>query len=114
MLQGVGFGRPREIARVRARALRIEFALGALLRGEWRIADAQLEGPELTAQLDDSGRVSWPVPKQGFDLDGVSISRLQIQDGRAVLADGASEAHVVLDKVDFRGELGWLAGPVLG
>jgi uncharacterized protein involved in outer membrane biogenesis len=114
VLQGVEFGRPREIARVRARALRIEFALGALLRGEWRIADARLEGPELTAQLDGSGRVSWPVPKHGFDLDGVSIERLQIQDGRAVLADGASDARVVLDKLDFKGELRSLAGPVKG
>jgi large subunit ribosomal protein L24 len=114
MLQGVEFGRPREIARVRARALRIEFALGAMLRGEWRIADARLEGPELTAELDGSGRVSWPVPKHGFDLDGVSIERLQIQDGRAVLADGASDARVVLDKLDFKGELRSLAGPVKG
>jgi uncharacterized protein involved in outer membrane biogenesis len=114
MLQGVEFGRPREIARVRARALRIEFALGALLRGEWRIADARLEGPELTAQLDGSGRVSWPVPKHGFDLDGVSIERLEIEDGRAVLADGASDARVVLDKLDFKGELRSLAGPVKG
>ena len=114
VLQGVEFGRPREIARVRARALRIEFALGALLRGEWRIADARLEGPELTAQLDGSGRVSWPVPKHGFDLDGVSIERLEIEDGRAVLADGASDARVVLDKLDFKGELRSLAGPVKG
>jgi uncharacterized protein involved in outer membrane biogenesis len=114
VLHGVEFGRPREIARVRARALRIEFALGALLRGEWRIADARLEGPELTAGLDGSGRVAWPVPKVGFDLEGVSIERLEIQDGRAVLADGASDARVVLDKLDFKGELRSLAGPVKG
>jgi len=114
VLQDVEFGRPREIAKVRARALRIEFALGALLRGEWRIADAHLEGPELTAQLDGSGRVSWPIPKLGFDLDGVSIERLQIQDGRAVLADGASDARVVLDKLDFKGDVRSLAGPVKG
>jgi len=114
VLQDVEFGRPREIARVRARALRIEFALGALLRGEWRIADARLEGPELTAKLDDSGRVSWPVPKHGFDLESVSIERLEIQDGRAILADGASDARVMLDKLDFKGELRSLAGPVKG
>jgi uncharacterized protein involved in outer membrane biogenesis len=114
VLQDVEFGRPREIARVRARALRIEFALGPLLRGEWRIADARLEGPELRAELDGSGRVSWPVPKHGFDLESVSIERLEIQDGRAVLADGASDARVVLDKLDFKGELRSLAGPVKG
>ena len=40
MLQGVEFGRPNEGSKVRARALRIEFALGALVRGAWRITDA--------------------------------------------------------------------------
>ena len=64
MLQGVEFGRPNEGSKVRARALRIEFALGALLRGAWRIADARLEGPELTAGLGSTGQLSWPVPKR--------------------------------------------------
>jgi hypothetical protein len=114
VLQGVEFGRPREIARVRARALRLEFALGPLLRGEWRIAEARLEGPELTAELDRAGRVAWPIPQLGFDLEGVSIDRLYIQDGRAVLADGASEARVALERLDFNGEVRSLAGPVKG
>jgi len=113
-LQSIEFGRPEEGSKVRARLLRIEFALGALLRGEWRIADARLEGPDFAAGLDGSGRLAWPVPKLGFDLDGVSIARLQIQDGRASLADGASDARVVLDKLEFTGELRSLAGPVKG
>ena len=81
MLQGVEFGRPDEGSKVRARALRIEFALGALVRGAWRIADARLEGPELTAGLGSTGHLSWPVPKLGFDLEGVAIERLKIEDG---------------------------------
>ena len=68
VLQGVEFGRPDESSKVRARVLRIEFALGALIRGEWRIADARLEGPEFAAGLDPAGRVAWPLPKLGFDL----------------------------------------------
>ena len=114
VLQGVEFGRPDEGSKVRARLLRIEFALGALARGEWRIAEAQLEGPEFTAGLDDTGRVAWPVPKLGFDLEGVSIARLQIQDGRASLADAASDARVVLEKFDFTGEVRSLVGPAKG
>jgi uncharacterized protein involved in outer membrane biogenesis len=70
VLQDVEFGRPEEGSKVRARHLRIEFALGALVRGEWRIAEAQLESPEFTAGLDGTGRVAWPVPKLGFDLEG--------------------------------------------
>jgi uncharacterized protein involved in outer membrane biogenesis len=114
VLEGIEFGRPEEGSTVRARRLRIEFALGALVRGEWRIAEARLEGPEFTAGLDGSGRLAWPVPKLGFDLEGVSIARLQIQDGRASLADGASDAGVVLDKLEFMGEVRSLAGPVKG
>ena len=114
MLQGVEFGRPDESSKVRARALRIEFALGALMRGEWRIAEARLEGPELAAGLDSSGHVAWPLPKLGFDLEGVSIERLYIADGRAVLADAASDTRLALEQLEFKGELRSLAGPVKG
>ncbi|OLB70713.1 MAG: hypothetical protein AUI16_24900 [Alphaproteobacteria bacterium 13_2_20CM_2_64_7] len=114
VLQGVEFGRPDEGSKVRARLLRIEFALGALARGEWRIAEARLEGPEFAAGLDGTGRLAWPVPKLGFDLEGVSIARLHIQDGRASLADAASDARLMLDQLDFTGELRSLAGPVKG
>jgi uncharacterized protein involved in outer membrane biogenesis len=114
MLQGVEFGRPGEGSKVRARALRIEFALGALVRGAWRITDARLEGPELTAGLDPSGHLSWPVPKLGFNLDAVAIERLNIEDGRAVLMDDASDSRLVLDKMEFHGDLRSLAGPVKG
>ena len=114
VLEGIEFGRPEEGSKVRARMLRIEFALGALARGEWRIAEARLEGPAFTAGLDGSGRLAWPVPKLGFDLEGVSIARLQIQDGRASLADGAIDAGLVLDQLEFTGEVRSLAGPVKG
>ena len=113
-LEGLEFGRPEEGSKVRARLLRIEFALGALARGEWRIADARLEGPEFSAGLDGSGRLAWPLPKLGFNLEGVSIARLHIQDGRASLADAANDGHLVLEKLEFTGELRSLAGPVKG
>src|SRR5438874_5952079 len=113
-LQGVEFGRPDEGSRVRARLLRIEFALGAFARGEWRIADARLEGAEFSAGLDPSGRLAWPLPKLGFDLEAVSIARLQVQDARATLADAASDSRLVLEKLDFTGELRSLVGPVKG
>ncbi|HET7020241.1 MAG TPA: AsmA family protein [Xanthobacteraceae bacterium] len=114
VLQDVEFGRSDEGSRVRARLLRIEFSLGALARGEWRIAEARLEGPEFAAGLDASGRLAWPVPKLGFDLEGVSIARLQIEDGRASLADAASNTGLVLEQLAFSGEVRSLAGPVKG
>jgi large subunit ribosomal protein L24 len=114
VLQGIEFGRPDDPGKVRARTLRIEFALGALARGEWRITDAQLEGPEVAAGLDAAGRLAWPVPKIGFDPEGVSIERLKIDSGRATLEDAASGSRLVLDKLEFKGELRSLAGPVKG
>jgi uncharacterized protein involved in outer membrane biogenesis len=114
MLQGIEFNRPGDTSKVRARALRIEFALGSLVRGEWRIADARLEGPEFTAGLDGAGRFAWPAPSMAFDPEGVSIQRLNIEDGRAILADAASGTRLALDKIEFKGEVRSLAGPVKG
>lgn len=100
--------------KVRVRSLWVEFALGALVRGELRIADAQLDGPELAAGLDGSGRLAWTIPKIGFDPEVVSIERLKIRDGRAVFTDAASGSRLALDKLEFKGELRSLAGPVKG
>jgi large subunit ribosomal protein L24 len=114
VLRGIEFGRSGEGSRVRARTLRLEFALGALVRGEWKISDARLEAPELVAGLDDSGHVALPVPSIDFNVEGVSIQRLTIEDGRATLVDAASAARLVLSKLEFRGELRSLAGPIKG
>src|SRR5262249_14387319 len=50
VLQGVEFGRGDET--ISARAVHIEFSLGALVRGEWRITDARLDGPQVAAGVD--------------------------------------------------------------
>jgi uncharacterized protein involved in outer membrane biogenesis len=114
VMHGIEFGRPDDSGKVRARSLRLEFALGALARGEWRIANARLDGPELAAGLDSTGRLDWPAPKIGFDPEGVSIERLTIRDGRALLADGASGARLLFEKVEFKGEIRSLTGPARG
>ncbi len=113
-LQGIETGRPEQGGNARARALRVEFALGALVRGEWRIADARLEQPQFAAGFDTSGRLALPFLKVGFDPEGVSIERLTVQDGRAILADATSGSRLVLEKVEFIGELRSLAGPSRG
>jgi large subunit ribosomal protein L24 len=113
-LQQIELGRPGDPAKTRARALRIEFALGDLMRGALRAPDLKLQGPELTLRLDPSGRLAWSAPTIGLDPDAVSIEHLEIEDGRATLADAASGARLVLDKLDFNGQVRSLLGPVKG
>jgi large subunit ribosomal protein L24 len=112
-LRGIEFGRPGD-EKVRARTLHIEFALGRLLQGEWRIEDARLEGPEFRIGIDRTGRVGWPVPAAGFAPEGVSIQRLNIEDGRAAFAHDASGSSLLIDRIEFKGELRSLSGPVRG
>ena len=52
--------------KIRARSLGIEFALGPLMRGEWRAAEMHLVGPQLSLGLDASGHVLAPQPGDQF------------------------------------------------
>ncbi len=100
---------------VRARALRVEYALGALMRGEWRIEDAWLEGPEFEFGLDAAGRTLWPFPLDGgFTPRELSIRQIIITDGRATFVNGASGSRVALDEFEFTGALRSMVGPVKG
>src|SRR5262249_52489665 len=50
----------------------------------------------------------------GVDPDQLSIERLGIEDGRAVLGDARTGADIVLNKLWFNGELRSLLGPAKG
>jgi hypothetical protein len=103
-----------EAGSLRARRLSIEFSLGSLVRGEFKATDVILEGAEIAIALDRNGRLDWPAPSVGFDPEAISIERLDIRDSRVLLADAASGYGMVLDKLDFKGELRTLSGPVKG
>jgi large subunit ribosomal protein L24 len=113
-LQKVDVYRPGEASAVQARKLGIEFALGALMRGEWRANTVRIEGAEFALGIDADGRLDWPAPKVGFDPDALSIDTLDIVDSRALFADAVTGSGVVLDKFEFRGELRSLLGPAKG
>ena len=66
--------------------------------------------PGSTARAASPGR----RPRSAFDPEGVSIQRLNIEDGRAILGDAASGTRLTLDKIEFKGEVRSLAGPVKG
>jgi large subunit ribosomal protein L24 len=113
-LQQIELGRPGAPATTRARALRIEFALGDLMRGTLRAPIMVLQGPDVTLSLDPAGRLAWSAPTIGLDPDGVSIEQLEIEDGHATFADAASGARLSLDKLEFSGQVRSLLGPVKG
>lgn len=99
---------------VRARSLGIEFALGPLMRGEWRATEMHLAGPQVTLGLDAAGHVQAPNLAVAFDPDALSIERVSVEDGKLTLTDAASGARLVLDKVWFNGEAKSLVGPFKG
>src|SRR5262249_11558930 len=99
---------------IRARSLGVEFALGSLMRGEWRAAELHLVGPQIRLGLDPSGRVQAPNLAMTFKPDELSIDRLSIEDGTVVLADAASGASLTLGRAWFNGDARSLVGPVKG
>ena len=100
--------------KIRARALGFEFALGPLMRGEWRAAEMHLVGPQLSLGLDASGHVLAPNLAIKFSPDNLSIDRLSIEDGKVTLTDAANGARATLDRLWFNGEARSLLGPFKG
>jgi large subunit ribosomal protein L24 len=96
------------------RSLGVELSLGSLVRGQWRAADLHLVGPDFNLGLDSTGQLALPPIAPGFDPDRLSIERLNIEDGHAVLVDARSGSRLSLDKLWFNGDMRSLAGPFKG
>ena len=101
-------------AAVRARSLDVEFALGPLMRGEWRAAELRLAGPQVSLELDRSAHIRTPNLAVSFRPDELSVDRLSIEDGSIALNDARSGASVTLGGLSFSGEARSLAGPFKG
>jgi uncharacterized protein involved in outer membrane biogenesis len=100
--------------RVHARALGFEFALGPLMRGQWRASDVHLVGPEMMLGLDASGYVMAPNLTMKFSPDNLSIDRLSVEDGKITLTDVGNGGRTTLEQLWFTGEARSLLGPVQG
>jgi len=99
---------------IRARSLGVEFALGPLMRGEWRAAEMRLAGPQVSLGLDTSGHARAPNLAVAFKLGELSVDRLSIEDGTLTLTDAASGTNLTLGSVSFIGDARSLVGPVKG
>jgi uncharacterized protein involved in outer membrane biogenesis len=100
--------------RLKAREVAIELALGALVRGSWRVTDMRVVGPEVTLSLNPDGRLSSPTATFGLDHEGLAIEQLTIENGRLILVDAVSASRLVLEKFWFNGEMRSLLGPLKG
>ncbi|HSV23460.1 MAG TPA: AsmA family protein, partial [Xanthobacteraceae bacterium] len=112
-LQQIVLGRSEGPASVRAEALRIELALGALMRGQFLASDVELRAPEISLGFVSSERLEWSAPSFAFDPDAISIAHLAIEKGRVTLADGSGHS-LILDGLGFSGDVRSLRGPAKG
>jgi hypothetical protein len=112
-LQQIAIGRPDAPAMVQAETLRIELALGALMRGQFLISDVALEAPEISLRLGGAEGFETSAPLFAFDPDAVSIAHLAIERGRVVVAGGPGRS-LLLDRLGFSGDVRSLLGPVKG
>lgn len=113
VMNGVEIG-PRGEDALRARLLGIEFALGALVRGQLRASQTRIAGPQFTLALAPDGRASLPSGGLGFDASALAVDHLHIDDARLTLVHAASNRRFVLDKLWFDGEVRSLAGSFRG
>ena len=113
-LNGIEIGEAGHEPRLRARSLGVQFALGSLMRGEWRAGELQIDAPQVTLGVDADGRIEVPPVSIGFDPDKLSFDRIEIDNGRADLVDAASGTRAVLDRLWFKGDMRSLLGPVRG
>lgn len=111
-LRAIAIGPAGQGRRMQARSLRIELALGALMRGEFRATEMRLVAPQLNIGINGDGEIDWPPIVLANDT--LSIDKLRIEDGRATLTDAASKSRLVLDQLWFTGDVRSLTGPIRG
>lgn len=99
---------------VRAKELNIEFALGPLMRGQWRADDLYLAAPQFSLALDKAGHVQAPKLAIRFNPDALSVDRLHFDGGTVRLKDAANGAGITLTHVAFDGRARSLLGPFDG
>jgi large subunit ribosomal protein L24 len=99
---------------VGAKSLGIELALGSLMRGEWRATELRLSGAKIRLGLDGSGHIQAPKFAVEFKPDALTIDRLTVEDGEAVLTDAAAGTTFTLTQLSFNGDVRSLLGPVKG
>ena len=92
----------------------LEVGLGPLLRGRVQATELRLVAPQIGLGIDRTGAIDWPAASPAFAADALTISRLEVEDGRVTLTDAGSGGRVVLQKLSFNGDIRSFAGPFRG
>ena len=110
-LGDVEVGEPGREPQLRAGAVEVEVGLGPLLRGQVQATELRLLAPQIGLGIDRAGAIDWPAPSPAFGADTLTISRLEVEDGRVTITDAGSGSRVVLQKPSFNGDIRSFAGP---
>ena len=115
-LQRIEIARPGDAGALRARKLGIEFALSSLMRGEWRADRCARRRRRISRSGSTAaGHIDWPAAidrlRSRRDLDRAARYRRQ---PRRPCRMRRAASRLVLEKLEFKGELRSLAGPVKG
>ena len=105
---------PAAQPQARARELHVELALGALMRGDVRASELRIVGPDVSLGVGANGKLDWRATKLGFEPDRFQIEKVEIEDGRLSLSDGASGTQAALQGFWFKGDVRSLLGPAKG
>jgi large subunit ribosomal protein L24 len=112
-LRSVTVGGVKDLGKIRADKLDVEFSLSSLMRGEWRANELTIDGMALDLGLDSRGRIDWPAASGKFNLGSLAIDRLNLT-GRIALHDAASLGALEIKDIGFSGDVRSLAGSVRG
>src|SRR5271169_314136 len=108
-LRSVEAGVTGQEPRLRADTIALELSLGSLLRGEFKASEVHVIAPQVSVGLGRSGVIDWPAVSPSFET--LSISRLNVEQGRIVFTDAASGSQLLLHDVAFDGDVRSLSGP---
>jgi large subunit ribosomal protein L24 len=112
-LHDIDAGEAGHQPRLRAGMLKVELALGPLLRGRMQASEVHLIAPQVSLGFDRSGAIEVPAPPSSFRPEALSISRFSVEDGRVTLTDG-SGSRLLLQQLYFNGDIRSLFGPFSG
>jgi len=91
----------------------MEIELFPLLSGEIHVTEMHVTKPELNVRIDDDGAFEWMAADGGIGVNPsrVTLSGVDIEDGRLVIADARHSLPVVVDGINARLDAPALAGP---